>query len=45
MHDCKCETIQAVLDTAMPDDVKLYWIKSYLLGWASEQKIQEVVSA
>lgn len=44
MHDCKCETIEAMLHTIHNDETKLYFIKSYLLGWTSEEQMQGIIA-
>ena len=43
-HNCKCETIEAMLHTCHSDDTKIYFIQSYLLGWTSEEQMQAIIS-
>ena len=42
-HNCKIETIEAILQTTFSDEDKIYFIQSYLLGWTSEDNIQGII--
>ena len=39
----KTEVIQTVLDSALSEDNKMYWIQSYLLHWVTEDEVLEVI--
>lgn len=43
LHDCKTETIKAMIETTLSEKDKLYFIQSYLLGWTSEEQMQRVI--
>ncbi len=43
MHDCKTETIKALLETTLSEKDKLYFIQSYVLGWTSEEQMQRMI--
>ncbi len=39
----KTELIQTVLNSALSEDTKIYWIQSYLLHWVTEDEVLEAI--
>lgn len=37
------ELIQTVLNSALSEDNKIYWIQSYLLHWVTEDDVLEAI--